>query len=288
MPIKVSCQCGKNLNAPDAAAGKAVKCPGCGKGVRVPAVASAKGSGAQVAKAKSVAARPKPKPVAAVSDDLGSLFDEEGFSSKVESVCPNCRVEMAANAVLCTKCGYNKETGMQLERHKTAGVDIDHGTLALDKAANDLILDQEMQKKLLAGGGMPWWALVMILVIGGGSLSLAVLAVNGVNQEIESEGPGLMSSILMLVGGTLSFASVACTLVIAFHAFKQSIVKGLLTLLVPFYILYHVFEYRRDVAKVFILAIVLGTVGGLATYKGIDMSDDVVEPEDPSGLQSVM
>ena len=126
MPIKLRCQCGKTLNAPDSAAGKAVKCPGCAKALRVPAAGSA-GPAAKSAAAKPSAAKPQVprstlRPTPSGADDIGSLFDEEGFSAKVESVCPSCRAEMALNAVLCTKCGYHKETGMQFERHKTAGV----------------------------------------------------------------------------------------------------------------------------------------------------------------------
>jgi hypothetical protein len=282
MPIKVSCKCGKKLSAPDSAAGKAVKCPGCGKRVRVPGGSTAK------AKAKPAASRPRPTPAVDASDHLGSLFDEAGFSTQVESVCPSCRVEMAANAVLCTKCGYNKETGIQLESHSVAGVDIDHGTLALEKAANDLVKDQEMQKQLLKGGGMPWWMLVMVLVIGGGGLTLAVLAVNSANQETETEGPGLLASVLMLTGATFLFASVICFLIVAIHAFKQSIVKGLLTVFVPFYVFYHVFQHRSDVAKVFAMALVLGIAGAGAAYVGINMSDDVADPDDGSGLQMVL
>jgi hypothetical protein len=42
MPITVQCEkCGKRLKAPDAAAGKRVKCPGCGGPVSVPAAAPA-------------------------------------------------------------------------------------------------------------------------------------------------------------------------------------------------------------------------------------------------------
>ena len=62
-------------------------------------------------------------------------------------ICPACRAEMAGNAVLCTKCGYHKEAGATLEAHKTAGVDIDHGTLALDKAAVDMERAADLQKK---------------------------------------------------------------------------------------------------------------------------------------------
>jgi hypothetical protein len=41
MPIRVSCECGKQLQAPDAAAGKKVRCPGCLAAVAVPAQAPA-------------------------------------------------------------------------------------------------------------------------------------------------------------------------------------------------------------------------------------------------------
>ena len=39
MPMSVVCQCGKKLNVPDQFAGKQVKCPGCGGGIKVPAAA---------------------------------------------------------------------------------------------------------------------------------------------------------------------------------------------------------------------------------------------------------
>ncbi len=41
MPIQIRCQCGKALKIPDNAAGKAVKCPGCGKTMKVPAAGGA-------------------------------------------------------------------------------------------------------------------------------------------------------------------------------------------------------------------------------------------------------
>src|SRR5581483_1241549 len=39
MPVSVTCPCGAKLTAPDAAAGKKVKCPKCGHPVAVPAAA---------------------------------------------------------------------------------------------------------------------------------------------------------------------------------------------------------------------------------------------------------
>jgi len=292
MPIKLRCQCGKVLSAPDAAAGKAVKCPGCGKTIRVPTAA---GSGAPRASgntpAAKVAQRPKPvvaKPqaqrVPASSDDLGALFDEEGFSAKVEAVCPACRAEMPARAVLCTKCGYHKEKGTQLESHKTAGVDIDVGTLALEKAADDLVRDLEMQKELLKGGGMPWWMLAMIMVIGGGGIGIAVLGVNNANQEVDSERPGLAASLLLLSGGTFLFANLVCVLIIAIQAFKQSVVRGLLTIFTfPIYYLYHVVTNWKAVGKVFLAGLLFGFVGGACLWYGDKMLNAPTKPDDQQG-----
>jgi hypothetical protein len=270
MPIKIRCQCGKTLNAPDSAAGKAVKCPGCGKALRVPAG----GPGGSVARSKPTAAKsagPKPqaKPAALGTDDIGSLFDEEGFSAKVEAVCPNCRIEMPANAVLCTKCGFHKETGTVLESHKTVGVDIDKSTLALEKAADDLVKDHALQQELLKGGGMPWWALVMVLVIGGGGLGVAVLGVNAANQETEAEGPGVLASVLMLAGATFQFAAAVCLLIVVIRAFR--------------YYFLHVVTNFKEVGKVFVIGLLLGIAGAGCYYWGSNMPD-VVAGEEDTGL----
>ena len=37
--IKINCQCGKELKAPDTAAGRTAKCPSCGRAVTIPMVA---------------------------------------------------------------------------------------------------------------------------------------------------------------------------------------------------------------------------------------------------------
>lgn len=267
MPIKIRCQCGKTLNAPDAAAGKAVKCPGCGKSLRVPAAGPTKRAKPAATKsnpAKPAAAAPKAVPAATGIDDIDSLFDEEGFSAQVEAVCPNCRVEMAANAVLCTKCGYHKETGSVLEGHKTVGVDIDRSTIALEKAAEDMVKDRALQAELLKGGGMPWWMLIMVLVIGGGVLGVAVMGVNAANQETEVEGPGVLASLFMLTGATFLFASLVSLGIVIVHAFQ-----------------------RKKPVKVFVIGLLLGIAGGASYYYGSNMPDAGAEEED-TGLRTVL
>jgi len=267
MPIKLRCQCGTSLNAPDAAAGKAVKCPGCGKAIRVPSSTKKQ----VAASAKPAPAKPGP-PTSKTqsSDDLSDLFDEAGLSNRVEAVCPSCRAEMPATAVLCTKCGYHKESGAKFEAHKTAGVDIDHGTLALQKASADLVKDREMQQKMLSGGGMPGWMLALVLVIGGGAITLVVLSLKGTGEEGESSMPPLTVSIMLLAGATLLIAAIGCHIRIAAHAFRQSLPQGFLALLVPLFSFYHAFRNFPDVGKVAIGFVIFAAAGGWLVYDGYD------------------
>lgn len=264
MPIRIKCKCGKTLNIPDGMDGKAVKCPGCNQVLRVPGGAGA----APAAKPALAPAQPTPAQPAAAESPFGDggmsdLFDEEGFSSTVEALCPVCRAEMTASAVLCTKCGYHKETGTQFEAHKTAGVDIDHGTLALDKAAEDMEKAKAMQKTLIAGGGMPWWALALVLFVLGSGLTIAVLAVNASRRVDETINFDPMQTFLALAAAAFSMVSAGAFLMIVVHAFKQTAVQGLLTLFIPFYVLYYVAKNWSETWRFLAAYIILGTIGGV-------------------------
>ncbi len=193
---------------------------------------------------------------------MDDLFNEEGFNTQVEAICPVCRAEMKASAVLCTKCGYHKESGMQFEGHKTAGVDVDHGTLALEKAERDMIKDSEMQKKLLKGGGLPWWGLALVLFMLGSGLTIAVLAVNASRRVDESVSFNPIGLFFVMSGSAFYIFSQAGMLMIVIHAFKQSVGKGLLSLFVPLYIIYHVATNWADTWKFFVASIVLGGIAG--------------------------
>ncbi|MGB7346188.1 MAG: zinc ribbon domain-containing protein, partial [Pirellulaceae bacterium] len=201
MPIQVKCKCGKALNVKDELAGKAVKCPGCGNVIKVGA------AGAKAAPARPAAA--KPAPVAASADSLDDLFDEEGFSAHVAGVCPNCRAEMGAGSVFCTKCGFNKETGELLQSHKTAGVDIDHGTLALMKAEEDMKKSDRLQREMESKAGMPWWMLSLVLFMLGSGTAIAVIAVNMSNRTEENANAEFSAMRLFLQVSAGAFALVA-------------------------------------------------------------------------------
>lgn len=234
-------------------AGKRVKCPGCGQAINVPG-----GEGrAAPAPARPAASPPSP----AASSRMDDLFDEEGFSAQVEAVCPACRTEMPGSAVLCTKCGYNKQTGEILESHKTAGVDIDHGTLALQRAANDMEKEKEMQATLLKGGGMPWWALALVLFGLGSALTIAVLVVNASRRVDESVTFNPMGLFLVLMACAFTMLALGSYWMIVVHGFKKEGKPGLLTLIPP-YVFYHVYKYPRETWRFLAALLVTGGIAG--------------------------
>ena len=264
MPIRIKCQCGKALNVKDEFAGKAVKCPGCGKAIRVPAAKqpSAAGSGAAKRTAAGAATKRAAASNASSSDDgLDDLFAEEGFGRPVAAVCPSCAAEMKADAVLCTKCGFNKQTGQRLEGHKTAGVDIDHGTLALQKAATDMQKDLEMQDKMLSKAGLPWWVLGLILFVIGSGTAIAVLAVNAsrnVNEEVTFDP---LATFLALSGAAFYAVSQVAVLLLIIKAFQRRIWEGLVSILFAPYLLYFCATEWRQTWKLLATSIITGAIG---------------------------
>ncbi len=255
MPIQIKCKCGKTLGIPDGMQGKSVKCPGCQQVLRVPA-----GGAAQPAATQRAAAAQQP---AAADDSMAGLFDEEGFSAAVEAVCPSCRAEMPGNAVLCTKCGYHKEAGATLEAHKTAGVDIDHGTLALDKAAVDMERAADLQKTMLRGAGLPWWGLALALFMLGSGLLIAVLAVNASRRVDETISFNPMHLFFVLSGAAFFAISAGANFMIILHAFKDSLQNGLICLFVPvFGVLYYTITHWSETWRFFVTSTVLAGIGG--------------------------
>ncbi len=267
MPIRVKCTCGKALSIPDTAAGKVVKCPGCGKSLRIPGGAAA--TPAKAAPAKPAPAKPAPDPVAS---GIGDLLAEEGMDQIVEAVCPACRAEMKADAVLCVKCGYHKESGMQFDSHKTAGVDIDHGTLALQKAADDMVQAKQMQEKMLKGAGMPWWALALVLFLIGSGLTIAVLYVNASRRVDESFDFNPMGLFLFLAGIAFGMVALGAYWMIFLHAIKSTGKKGLLALIPPYAIYYACVNFRetwRFLAAIVAMGITCGVLLAEASARGI-------------------
>ncbi len=141
MPIKVKCgSCSASFSAKDNLAGKTVKCPKCGAGIRVPgggqqgnpsrATATAgAGAGAVAGHAGTVKGN--------LGDPLAELLDEVGVKGvQTGPSCPACDVPVTPGARICINCGFNFETGQQLQ------------TLAYDDENDEMSGMSETEKML--------------------------------------------------------------------------------------------------------------------------------------------
>ncbi|WP_235033412.1 hypothetical protein [Rubripirellula obstinata] len=164
---------------------------------------------------------------APASGGLDDLFDEEGFSKTVAAVCPSCAAEMKLNSVLCTKCGFHREHGTKMDAHRTAGVDISHGELALMKAESDMSKAAEMQAKLVRGAGMPWWGLALVLFMLGSGIVIGVLAVNQA-KRLDGEGNfDFLELFLQLCGVAFAVVGAGALVSMAVTIYKQRSAKGI-------------------------------------------------------------
>lgn len=118
MPVKVKCpKCSKVLNAPEAARGKAVKCPACESKVAVPAAGGAPAGSKAAPKAAAKpsaakpAAKPAPKEKTSEDDDFLSGLDLGAVEDRETRVCPKCGCPLDETATECPKCGTDPMTG---------------------------------------------------------------------------------------------------------------------------------------------------------------------------------
>jgi hypothetical protein len=106
MPIKVACACGAAFAAKDELAGRTVACPKCKQPLTIPRPQAA-----------AVPAAP-----AAPHANAG-LFDDLGLKARDTNVarCSSCGAEMAPNAIICIKCGFNTKLGRRMETISMGG-----------------------------------------------------------------------------------------------------------------------------------------------------------------------
>ncbi|MGZ0169309.1 MAG: RDD family protein [Planctomycetales bacterium] len=123
MPVKVRCECGAGISAPDAARGKVIKCRKCGELVRVPK-GKPSGDGKKPRRKKAAAPRPSVD-----DDDFFSALDLEGGEDEDVRICPKCATEVDEEDIECPNCGVDIETAMlskkQKKKRKRKGPDID-------------------------------------------------------------------------------------------------------------------------------------------------------------------
>jgi hypothetical protein len=271
MPIAVKCGCGKQLNVKDELAGKAIKCPGCGSVIKVVAGGTTSQPSAprptapRPAVSPRPASHPVPRPAASVSaagnrSSMDDLFAEEGMDREVGMLCPACRKELPPGSVLCTKCGYNLQTGERHDAHKVAGVDISSGDVALNKAAKDIAAAKKAQEDLLGKAGMPPWMLALILFILGSAVFIAVLAVNATRRETAITFKP-MQMFMNLGGSAFLLVSIGAAISLITLAFRADRKQGFLSLTI-LYLFVFPFKHGKGSWKILAVSVICGGIAG--------------------------
>ena len=100
--VKFKCpHCSQNLEAPDDMGGEAIECPSCNKNITIPAPAPAEEAASGGKEWRMPRKRKR-------GQDAPAAGKEEG------ETCPGCDAPLAADAVLCVKCGLNLQTGKKI------------------------------------------------------------------------------------------------------------------------------------------------------------------------------
>jgi len=301
MPIKIQCACGKALSVRDDLAGKAVKCPACQNVLRIPGAGASSGTGgaASPAKgatakpagpaagrspAKSVPARPapaKPSPsggghvmTPAAAGGLDDLFRDEGFELKSGKTCPSCFQSSPKDAMLCIHCGFHFETGAKLAAHKSELDEEMSGMAALKKAERDMAAAKVMQDKMTSEAGMPWWLMALLLFLLVATTAVGVYAVN-VARRVDDENPvefNALATLMLLFGAAFNLVAIGGNIKVLIIAFRESLNQGLLSLFIPFYILYFAFSRYDKAGKTMIVVLLSSAIAG-ALFAGAQMQN---------------
>ncbi len=273
MPIKVACKCGQTFAAKDELAGKAVKCPKCGKPLKVPAATK---------KPASVAA---PAPVSA---SLADLLDEAGLIAKHDDYqgrhCPSCNSPLAENALLCVGCGLNLESGKFIKgmgtivtKSKAAQAEGHEGAAErLLHRAEDALKQEKVEQIKNVREGAPVWAILSALVV------LGTLAVS-MSLMPRGQAFELSGAVCLIVCGIIQ---AACGLHLLVLAFKEDVLVGVLYLLVPFYAIYFVIT-RWSRCRQTVIILIFASLGTLPGYGMLWLATIVPEPSPDGGILSL-
>jgi len=200
-------------------------------------------------------------------DDFGAgamddLFNEADFELRTGKACPSCFEAIAADAVFCTKCGFNLETGSKARAHVSEYEDAESGDAMLRKAARDMEFAKKMQDKMNAGAGMPWWMLALILFMLASVTGVGVIAVNLAKREDATSEFSAVQTLMLLGGIGISVVGCGAFATVLYRACMESVKEGLMSLFIPLYILYFGFSRFEVAGKATILGIIASGVGG--------------------------
>jgi hypothetical protein len=189
MPIKVACGCGAAFAAKDELAGRTVACPKCKQPLTIPRP--------QAAAAPAAPAAPSVNP---------DLFDDVGLKARDPSGprCPGCGADMAPNAVLCIKCGYNTKLGRRMETIRMSGSAGEAGAgagahgnvteMVMARAAKAAEEDASAERSKTDSGAPLWvWITAMVCII------LFGIVMSLVEQHVALIGTGVVLYVIAIV-----------------------------------------------------------------------------------------
>jgi predicted Zn finger-like uncharacterized protein len=225
MAIELACpKCRQKYRLKDELAGKKAKCAKCGESINVPAATPVAAVVAPVAKApapKPPAPKPTaPKPIAAAAPakpviadalpDLSDLFDDSfpvaAEPSRLESTssgssCPKCGGSLASNAVVCVKCGYNKQTGKKMTTsHESSS------STAKKKSSASTLMKGTLFSFIgaMIGAGI-WMAIIVGTGLESGYIAWGLGAAAGIGMALGHEDDdgttaGIIAAVMSIVG----------------------------------------------------------------------------------------
>ncbi len=170
--------------------------------------------------------------------------------------CPGCGAELGKSAVLCVMCGYDTRLGRRLKT-RVGSVEVveddelgdlpTHGNPVLDAAERSL--PATSWSKSDSAKGAPWWMLLLAFL---GLVGFAVAMVSMPQDQVMDN-----SGMVLQVAGGLIFVLYFLRLLIT--AFKESVLQGVLAVVLP---PYYAFTRWDRVAGLCILMIVGLVVAG--------------------------
>lgn len=243
MPIKVKCgSCSAAFSAKENLAGKNVKCPKCGAGIRVPAAQApvspspVKAGATQGAPSGGVRSGFAGTKSGNLGDPLADLLDEVGVKAVATgAVCPSCEAPVSPGAKLCINCGLNFETGAFLQTlayedgaTETSGMsETDKMLWKAEKEIDDMPISGEGQD--FGDGASAYVVAGAVAIVGITLAAIGLLITMGLQQMADSSG-----SAQVAVAASILFFMIAHVWMIIM-AFMQDPKYGVMCTFVPLF-----------------------------------------------------
>lgn len=197
------------------------------------------------------------------SGGVGDLLSEAGLHQQTGTPCPSCSAMLPDNAVLCVQCGYNLQTGQKLQTMTATGerIGMTETEKMLHRAAVSLEKDPVKHDEGYGSMGGAWLTLGIMMV--GLLVGLAILF--AAFKWIDAGGNARATAVMFAIGWIMNAVGNVWILTIAF---KESVLQGVLCLLVPFYIFLYMFVNFDECTVPTILSLVGGAMLGVSAIMG--------------------